>query len=171
MKHTVNLLTGLAVQPIIDKLEALPELWNDITIRQDYPGSAHTDTECIFIRGPETLTPEKYFNDLGSYNYPASMKLRDELAPLINAVSAVVDMQENMRITTAGFTLCCRQTRNARTPLVAKAPTGRSAPHGGSTTNKCTLRTMVVTRIVSISLWMRYQRCSPWAVLYLLTSI
>lgn len=98
MKHTVNLLTGLAVQPIIDKLEYLPELWNDVTIRQDYPGSAHKDTECIFIRGPETFTPEKYFNDLGSYNYPASMKLRDELAPLINAVSTVVDMQELGRI-------------------------------------------------------------------------
>jgi hypothetical protein len=98
MKHNVELLTGLDVRPLLDKLEAMPKLWKEITLRQDYPGSAHGDTECIFIRGPEAFTPEKYFNDLGSYNYPASLAVRDEIAPLLNAVAGAVDMQEMGRI-------------------------------------------------------------------------
>jgi hypothetical protein len=98
MKHNVELLAGLDVRPLLDKLEAMPELWKEITLRQDYPGSAHGDTECIFVRGPEAFTAEKYFNDLGSYNYPASLAVRDEIAPLLNAVAGAVDMQEMGRI-------------------------------------------------------------------------
>lgn len=38
------------------ELEAQPELWSEITIRQDFPGSAHHDTESIILRGPAAGT-------------------------------------------------------------------------------------------------------------------
>lgn len=78
-----RLATGLDVQPIIDRIEAMPELWAEITARQDYTGSAHKDTECIFARGPYSFTPYYYMFDLGSYDYPAMDTLADVLIPVL----------------------------------------------------------------------------------------
>lgn len=39
-------------KPVLDALASVPELWDEITIRQDYEGSAHRDTKCIFLRAP-----------------------------------------------------------------------------------------------------------------------
>lgn len=41
---------GLDVGPLLKKLDALPELWTEHTERQHYPGSAHKDTETIYLR-------------------------------------------------------------------------------------------------------------------------
>jgi len=75
--------TRIEVDSLLKKLETMPELWNEITIRQEYSGSAHHDTETIFLRGPKTLTPEDYFGDLGSINYPAMKQLASEIFPVI----------------------------------------------------------------------------------------
>ena len=77
------LATGLDVQPIIDRIESMPELWAEITARQEYTGSAHKDTECIYARGPYSFTPYYYLYDLGSYDYPAMDKLGDVLIPVL----------------------------------------------------------------------------------------
>jgi len=99
MTHTPRferLATDLDVQPIIDRIEAMPELWAEITARQDYTGSAHKDTECIFARGPYSFTPYYYMFDLGSYDYPAMDKLGDVLIPvlrpLLTEVLAVTEL-------------------------------------------------------------------------------
>lgn len=70
---------GIDVQPILAALEANPHMWNLLTIRQNFPGSAHKDTENIFIRGPKDFTVEDYFYDLGAYDYPHAHKLADVL--------------------------------------------------------------------------------------------
>jgi hypothetical protein len=38
------------VAPLLKKLERHPELWGEITARQEAPGSPHKDTEAIFLR-------------------------------------------------------------------------------------------------------------------------
>lgn len=75
--------TGIDVQPIVDRINEMPELWTEITARQEYTGSAHKDTETIFARGPFSFTPYYYQFDTGSYDYPAMDKLADVLVPVI----------------------------------------------------------------------------------------
>lgn len=41
---------GVAGQPLLDKLAEHPDLWTKKTARQSYPGSAHQDTESIYLR-------------------------------------------------------------------------------------------------------------------------
>lgn len=83
MNNFERIATDLNVIPLLNKLE--PELWREITLRQEYPG-AHHDTETIFLRGPKTLTPQDYFYDLGAYDYPAMNKLFYTVLPLVMPV-------------------------------------------------------------------------------------
>lgn len=41
---------GLEVGPLLKRLEEKPDLWTARTDRQSYPGSAHQDTETIYLR-------------------------------------------------------------------------------------------------------------------------
>jgi len=86
MKQFDLVAQGLDVAPLLAALEAKPELWNDITIRQDFPGSAHHDTECIFLRGPATFTVYDYFDNTFAYDYRAMDVLEDVVAPLLKPV-------------------------------------------------------------------------------------
>ena len=96
MQNCKLVASGLDTGPMLAALANDPGLWSEITVRQDYPGSAHHDTECIFARGPEAFTPEKFFFDLGSYDYPAMDKLADVLVPvlrpLLNDVLKVTEL-------------------------------------------------------------------------------
>jgi len=90
MRPHLELLQHLDVAPLVAQIEANSGLWNRLTIRQTYPGSAHADTKCIFIRGPLGFTPELYFNDLGSADYreeqcalPAVMELVDYVCSML----------------------------------------------------------------------------------------
>jgi membrane peptidoglycan carboxypeptidase len=58
MRPHLELFQGLNVEPLLQQLAAHPELWDEITVRQAYPGSAHADTQCIFVRGPLGFTPD-----------------------------------------------------------------------------------------------------------------
>lgn len=64
MRNFQLVAQGLAVQPALAELAMRPELWRLFTARQDTPGSAHHDTECIVLRGPKTISIESVFNDL-----------------------------------------------------------------------------------------------------------
>lgn len=79
-----KLFDGVDVSSLVHKIESLPELWEENTIRQDYPGSAHQDTQCIFVRGPEAFSFDKYMFDTGAYDFPASYLLEKELYPILN---------------------------------------------------------------------------------------
>lgn len=94
-----RIATGLDIGPLLTALGAMPELWGDITVRQDYPGSAHHDTDCIFLRGPRSFTPADYFFDLGSYDYPAMDKLAVVLVPLLRPLlEDVLQVEELGRV-------------------------------------------------------------------------
>jgi hypothetical protein len=103
MRNFELIATGVDVAPIIAALDAMPELWDEITIRQDHPGSAHHDTDCIFLRGPRAFTVEDYLYDLGAYDYPAMDKLASVLVPVLRPL-----LQDALRVDELGRVLIVR---------------------------------------------------------------
>jgi quercetin dioxygenase-like cupin family protein len=86
MTRTANferVATGLDVLPLLARLDAMPHLWDEITARQEYTGTAHTDTHCIYPRGPFKFTPYFYMFDIGAYDYPVMDTLADVLVPIL----------------------------------------------------------------------------------------
>jgi hypothetical protein len=61
----------------------MPHLWDEITARQEYTGSAHKDTQCIYPRGPYKFTPYYYMFHTGAYDYPVMDTLADVLVPVL----------------------------------------------------------------------------------------
>lgn len=83
MQNFKLLATNIDVGPLLQALDNRPDMWEQITVRQNFPGTAHADTQSIYLRGPEAFTYDKYFMDLGSYDYPAAHVLQDELVPIM----------------------------------------------------------------------------------------
>ena len=83
MRTFERLATGLDVEPLLARLNENPQLWGEITARQEYTGTAHADTECIYPRGPYKFTPYYYMFDIGAYDYPVMDTLADVLVPIL----------------------------------------------------------------------------------------
>ncbi|HEY1900766.1 MAG TPA: aspartyl/asparaginyl beta-hydroxylase domain-containing protein [Steroidobacteraceae bacterium] len=80
-----HLVSGFNVHPAVAELEGKPELWNLVDVRQRYAGSAHADTETIFLRGPNSL--EDVFNNLECMDYAVIHQLPAVLA-LLRAIAS-----------------------------------------------------------------------------------
>jgi Aspartyl/Asparaginyl beta-hydroxylase len=74
---------GLDVTPLTEALARQPELWLDETTRQDYAGSAHKDTQSIFLRWCKSLDVNAAFTEIPAFDLSAMGKLR-EAHELIN---------------------------------------------------------------------------------------
>lgn len=86
MRNFQLLATGLPVAAALAELETRPQLWRIFTGRQDTPGSAHRDTECIVLRGPASITMAAVFNDLDAHWYPhADLIDADALRAVLDA--------------------------------------------------------------------------------------
>ena len=83
MPNFNRLLTNINVGPMLDALDARPELWDEITVRQEAPGSPHHDTRCIWLRGPREITLDSVFNDLRSVDYLSMGELAEAVYPLV----------------------------------------------------------------------------------------
>lgn len=68
-----KVMSFLDVRAACAELAAQPELWSEITIRQDYEGSAHHDTETIILRGP--AAGSNPFDEIPAQPYAAMAKL------------------------------------------------------------------------------------------------
>jgi hypothetical protein len=92
--------TSYAVDGLRSALEENYNLFRENTIRQKYPGSAHKDTECIFIRGPREFTSDGYFESLDSlWNYKS-------LAPLASTINPIIDQfTKDLQVTELGRVL------------------------------------------------------------------
>lgn len=77
-----QVLRGLDVSMAARELARQPELWEQFTTRQTYPGSAHHDTQCIVLRGPDPLSEDDVFDDCYSIPWPA-LDLLPECAQLV----------------------------------------------------------------------------------------
>lgn len=113
MQNFKLLTQGINIKPLMQALDARPDMWDQITIRQNFPGTAHADTQCIYVRGPEAFTYEKYMMDLGSYDYPAAHVLRDELVPIMKPI-----IEDILQATKVGRVL-----------IVKMKPGGMLVPH------------------------------------------
>jgi quercetin dioxygenase-like cupin family protein len=93
-----RLLCGLPVEPLAAKLAANPDWWNAITLRQDFLGSPHYDTETIFLRGPAGFSFEAYFQQADALDYHLLSSVMDELMPVLRPLLLAIDWQELGRI-------------------------------------------------------------------------
>ena len=87
MLNFQRLLTNLDVGPMLDALDARPQLWEEITVRQEAPGSPHHDTECVWLRGPREITLDSVFNELQAVDYLSMHELAE---PIYNLVAPVL---------------------------------------------------------------------------------
>jgi quercetin dioxygenase-like cupin family protein len=83
--------------------------FGDLTFRQKAPGSAHPDTETIYLRMPAEITAETIFEGLDAVSYPAW-----EIAPLREVAERIAD---------------ATQGRLGRVMVIKLKPGGRIAPH------------------------------------------
>jgi hypothetical protein len=78
-----RIATGVDVAPLLAVLDANPQLWREITVRQEFPGSAHHDTETVYLRGPLALTVDEYMGTTTAIDYPAMAKFSSVLQLLL----------------------------------------------------------------------------------------
>lgn len=97
MRNFECLSKGLDVCPLVEALGRHKALWNDITDRQTFPGSAHKDTTSIFLRWCKGLDINAAFTEIPAFNYPAMGELK-EAHDLINYVIRRVGAKELGRI-------------------------------------------------------------------------
>lgn len=77
----------LDVGPLLKKIEEQPALWLEHTERQHYPGSAHKDTETIYLRWATDKSIAGGFYCLESEDHFETIaKLAPEIYPLVQAV-------------------------------------------------------------------------------------
>ena len=85
-KYFRRIAEGLDVEPLLQLLDAKPELWKEVEARQKFTGSPHKDSETIYVRGPLKMTPYYVLWDTGSYDYPCMQYLKSALVPLMRPV-------------------------------------------------------------------------------------
>lgn len=78
-----RLCAGLDVWPLLRVLDQRPDLWSHFTGRQEAPGSAHHDTRCIVVLGPQEPTAAAWFNDLDAVGWSPLPVVHDALAALL----------------------------------------------------------------------------------------
>lgn len=71
------IVRGFDVVPVVDELERRPYLWDLITVRQDYAGTSHADTESIILRGPDRI--ENLFDNLDTLDFAVVEELPETL--------------------------------------------------------------------------------------------
>lgn len=67
----IKIKDDLNIKPLVHELDLNVHLWSQITDRQDYEGSAHKETQAIFLRWCKGNSLEEAFADLEAVDYPA----------------------------------------------------------------------------------------------------
>jgi hypothetical protein len=83
-----KIASGVDISSLADAIESRPYLFSAIKARQETPGSAHGDTESIFLRWAESQTLEAVFNEIPAIDYPALEQL-PEVRPIL---ARIVDL-------------------------------------------------------------------------------
>lgn len=107
---------GVNVAPLLAKIEAQPALWTWNTTRQSYPGSAHADTETIYLRWATDPSVMGGFYCLESEDLLATLtRITPEIGPLFQGVLRHIG--------------CGEQPDVGRVIIVKLAPHGHIAEH------------------------------------------
>jgi hypothetical protein len=87
MKYFKKLADHLPVQPLLDILDAHPDWWEEMTLRQSYAGSAHHSTKSIILMGTqEKHDLNKIFDDCTTEPYPHMQECFHALLPIVHAM-------------------------------------------------------------------------------------
>lgn len=73
LRNFRRIVRGIDPAPALRELEEKPELWDLITVRQEYEGSAHRDSKTVILRGPKTI--EHILDNLDSVDYELMQEL------------------------------------------------------------------------------------------------
>ena len=103
MTHTqesnfIRIAEGLDVEPLLELLDAKPELWKEIEARQKCTNSPHKDTESIYVRGPFKMSLYYVLWDTGSYDYPCMEYLKPALVPLMRPILEKLEVKDMGRL-------------------------------------------------------------------------
>lgn len=71
MEHFKRIANGIDVSHAVEDIRRHPELWRQITDRQNYAGSSHKDTETIFLRWCAGQSLVAAFTEIPAIDYPA----------------------------------------------------------------------------------------------------
>lgn len=81
---------GVDVSPLLQKLNLKSDLFNEVTARQEVPGTPHLDTQSIFLRWARELSLDATFNDIEAVNRPC-LDLLPEALDLIDLIAATTE--------------------------------------------------------------------------------
>jgi hypothetical protein len=85
MKYFRKLADHLPVKPLLDILDAHPDWWEEMTLRQSYAGSAHHSTKSIILMGTqEKHDLNKIFDDCTTEPYPHMQECFHALLPIVH---------------------------------------------------------------------------------------
>lgn len=91
-------LPDISVGRLMHKINQHPELWAQITARQDTPGSPHKDTESIVLRWAEDQSISAVFNDVRAVDYPAAEVLMPEVGRVMQALMHGIDPEQKLML-------------------------------------------------------------------------
>ena len=97
-KYFRRIAEGLDVEPLLQLLDAKPELWKEIETRQQFTNSPHKDTETIYVRGALKMSPYYLLWDTGSYDYPCMEYIKPALVPLLQPILKQLGVEDLGRV-------------------------------------------------------------------------
>lgn len=89
---------GLPIEPLLAALDARPDWWNEIVIRQIFLGSAHHMTQSIHLRGPLSFCYEDAFLSTATQDYPLLEPLMPVLMPVLSPLLTAIAYRELGRV-------------------------------------------------------------------------
>jgi hypothetical protein len=102
VSEILRLSSGLRIDPLLKAIQSKPDLFKEITARQDTAGTYHQDTETIFLRWAQDRSPMAAFTEIPAVDYPAIEKL-PEAKDLIEKVLRVLKTKELGRVIIVRF--------------------------------------------------------------------
>ena len=111
-KYFKRIAYGLDVEPLLELLDARPELWDEITTRQTFTKSPHKDTKTIYVRGALKMSPYYVLYDVGAYDYPIMEYLKSALVPLMKPILDKLQVKELGRVLIVNLKSTSQVTRH-----------------------------------------------------------
>lgn len=81
--------SNIHVAPLLTQVSENPYLFKEFLQRQQYPGTAHSETETIYIRWAPEFTYESIFDSLDSVDYAAIEQLDSVKKIIVDVMLAV----------------------------------------------------------------------------------
>ena len=111
-KYFKRIAEGLDVEPLLQLLDAKPELWKEIQTRQKFTNSPHKDTETIHVRGALKMSAYYLMWDVGAYDYPCMEYLKPALVPLMRPTLEQLQVKEMGRVMIVNLKPCGHVTKH-----------------------------------------------------------